>query len=303
MRQFVEDMWYKPRWYHWAVSLIFLPLSVIWATVMMARRFLATPKNFSIPIVSVGNLQVGGTGKTPFVIALASKFRDAWVVSRGYGRDSKGLVWVSDKGKILASVKTSGDEAYLIASMLKEHSVVVSEDRVSGIEFAKQKGAKVILLDDGFSQVAIDKLEILLFPNTIPNRLPMPSGPYREWWWLAKKGHIVAIEQRDFQREVTFDNLTSRMVLVTAIANPQRLDKYLPQGVVAKYYLPDHAYFNKEHLLSLLSEYRATSLLVTQKDSVKIEDFKLPISVIKLKLNLKKKLLDEVENYIKGYTK
>lgn len=301
MRQFVEDLWYAPKWYHWIVAVFLSPFALFWASGMAVRRWSIEPKDFSIPIVSIGNLQVGGTGKTPFCIALASYFDGVFVVSRGYGRQSKGLVEVSRNGEILCDVAMSGDEAFLIASMLPQGSVIVSEDRVAGIHRAKENGAKMIFLDDGFNQVGIKKYEILLMPYATPNILPMPSGPYREWWWYKNRGDIIATEGIDFAREVVLEGLTPRMILVTAIANPSRLDRYLPQGVVAKYYLPDHAYFDEDALLALLDKYDATSLLVTQKDSVKMGLFKLPISLIKLKLNLKEELIAQVKNYIKGY--
>jgi tetraacyldisaccharide 4'-kinase len=68
-----------------------------------------------IPIISVGNLTVGGSGKTPFVIELCKLLDSPCVVSRGYGRRSKGVVVVSRNGTILCGVKESGDEAMLIA--------------------------------------------------------------------------------------------------------------------------------------------------------------------------------------------
>jgi tetraacyldisaccharide 4'-kinase len=91
------------------------------------------------------------------------------------------------------------------------------------------------------------------------------------------------------------------MVLVTAISNPNRLDAYLPEGVVYKVYLEDHAYFEEEKLKILLSEHEAQSLLVTQKDVVKMQDFKLPISEMKLKLEINESIFTQVEEYIKGY--
>ena len=61
-------------------------------------------KDFGIPIVSVGNLIVGGSGKTPFVITLASRFKNVTIISRGYGRKSQGLVEVSQNGEVLVDV-------------------------------------------------------------------------------------------------------------------------------------------------------------------------------------------------------
>ena len=88
------------------------------------------------------------------------------------------------------------------------------------------------------------------------------------------------------------------MILVTAIANPSRLDEYLPDGVIHKEYMNDHAYFDKEMLSSLLDKHKASSLLVTQKDLVKIKDFKLPISQIQLELEIKNDVFVAIDKYI-----
>ena len=301
MRAFFEEMFFRPKWYHYPVILVLLPFSLVYGIAMSVRRMLVSKKEFGIPIVSVGNLIVGGSGKTPFVIALAEVFEDVVVISRGYGRKSKGLIEVSSKGQLLVDVAQSGDEPMLMAQSLPNASVIVSEDRELAIALAKKKGAKCIILDDGFNRVEIAKYEILLEPKKIYNYLPFPAGAFREFWFNKKYADIVAKEQESFTREVTFDNLRSKMLLVTAISNPGRLDSYLPEGIVHKVYLEDHAYFEEEMLEKLLTEYEAESLLVTQKDMVKMKGFKLPISQMKLKLEIKESIFMQVEEYIKGY--
>jgi tetraacyldisaccharide 4'-kinase len=268
---------------------------------MSLRRLVTFQKEFGIPIISVGNLIVGGSGKTPFVIALATRLEGVFIISRGYGRKSKGLVEVSSKGNILVDVTQSGDEPMLIAQSLSGASVIVSEDREIAIGLAKNKGAKCIILDDGFNRVEIEKFEILLEPEQIKNYLPFPAGAFREFWFNKKYADIVAKEGESFHRQVEFENLKPKMVLVTAISNPNRLDAYLPDGVVEKIYLEDHAYFEEEKLKRLLSECDAQSLLVTEKDAVKMQDFKLPISEMKLKLEIKEIIFTQVDKYIKGY--
>jgi tetraacyldisaccharide 4'-kinase len=253
---------------------------------MLIRRISATREEFSIPILSVGNLIVGGSGKTPFVIELASRYPDTTIISRGYGRLSRGLVKVSSNGLILSSVEESGDEAMLMAISLPYSSVIVSEDRKEAIRVAIDDGAKQIILDDGFNRVDIDKYEVLLEPNHIRNRLPFPAGPLREFASVKRYADMILVEGIDFKRVVSFSNLTPKMLLVTAISHPQRLDRYLPDGVVDRYYLADHAYFDEDELRELMDSCGANSLLVTQKDMVKMSGFKLPLSIIKLKLDI-----------------
>jgi len=293
-----EEMLFHPKWYHYPAILLLLPLSLLYGTWMLFRRRFSTKKDFGIPIVSVGNLIVGGSGKTPFAIALASRYGNVAVISRGYGRQSRGLVEVSRKGEILVSVEESGDEAMLMAVSLPDASVIVSEDRHRAIDLAKEQGAELIILDDGFNRVEIKKFEILLEPAKISNFFPFPAGPFREFVWSRNYADIVLEEGKDFEREVSYGNLKEKMLLVTAIADPQRLDSYLPPGVVAKVYLEDHAYFDEASLAEEMYAYGAQSLLVTQKDHVKMKGFKLPISQIKLKLNIKEEVFTKIERYI-----
>lgn len=301
MRAFFEVMFFSPKWYHYLVTILLSPLSLVYGTVMFIRR-VVTPKNhFTLPIVSVGNLQVGGSGKTPFVIALASRYEDVTIISRGYGRQSVGLVEVSYKGKVVVDVKQSGDEPMLMAESLPNASVIVSENRTIAIELAMREGAKLIILDDGFNKVDIEKFEILLEPTCIPNSLPFPSGPLREFAFTKRYANIVAKEQRDFKRVVEYENLSDTMLLVTAISNPKRLDAYLPKGVVGNIYLEDHAYFDEAILKAEMSAHGASSLLVTEKDAVKMKEFKLPLSLMKLRLELDDTLFIEVDRYIKNF--
>jgi len=296
-----EQILFAPKWYHYLTILILLPVALCYGIFMLLRRILTSKKSFDIPIVSIGNLIVGGSGKTPFVIALASKYKDVTIISRGYGRKSKGLLKVSQKGEILTLVEESGDEPMLMAHSLPNASVIVSEDRHKAIKLAKEEGAKLVILDDGFNRVEIEKYEILLKPEMIRNHLPFPAGPFREFGFAEKYADIVAKEGEDFVRKVSFKDLMPKMLLVTAISNPHRLDRYLPEGVVQKVYLEDHAYFEEEELQRLMKECGAQSLLVTQKDAVKMQGFKLPLSIMKLKLEIKNEIFTQVDVYIKGY--
>jgi len=301
MRAFFEAMFFSPKWYHYLVMILLFPLSLVYGMVMFLRRVITVKKHFSIPIVSVGNLQVGGSGKTPFVIALASRYEDVTIISRGYGRQSTGLVEVSYSGKVVVDVNQSGDEPMLMAHSLPHASVIVSEERSLAIELAMREGAKLIILDDGFNRVELGKYEILLEPLCTPNTLPFPAGPLREFVFTKRYADIVLKEEKDFQRVVAYENLSDAMLLVTAISNPSRLEVYLPTGIVGKIYLEDHAYFDENELKAQMLAYGAKSLLVTQKDAVKMQEFKLPLSLMKLELEIDDTLFMEVDRYIKNF--
>ncbi len=269
---------------------------------MRLRRLIIKSEEFDIPIISIGNLLVGGSGKTPFVIALASRYEESTIISRGYGRLSRGLIEVSRDGEILCDVETSGDEAMLMAKLLPNCSVIVSEDRKDAVRKAVNDGAKLIILDDGFNRVDIRKFEIILEPSKIINSFVFPAGPMREFSFTKKYADVVLKEDRDFTRIVSFSNLKDKMLLVMAISNPKRLIPYLPKnGIIAKKILPDHAYFDEEVILTLLRDSGADSLLVTQKDVVKIEKFMLPLSIMHLRIEIKKPILKEIDEYINLY--
>ena len=299
--EFFEQMFFTPKIYHIPIIILLLPLSIIYGIFMSIRRVITVQKEFDTPIISVGNLIVGGSGKTPFTIALARRYEGVFIISRGYGRQSQGLVCVSDCGEILTTVESSGDEPMLMAQSLPKASVIVSEDRQKAIRVAQTKGAKLIILDDGFNRVDIVKFEILLEPKEIKNPLPFPAGAFREFYFNRYYADIVVKEDREFQRVVSFVDLTPKMILATAISNPQRLEPYLPKGVVHKYYLEDHAYFDEDELKRLLSKHQATSILCTQKDIVKMQNFQLPLSQMKLKFVINQDIFIRVDEYIKGY--
>ena len=300
MVSFFERLFFKPTLLDWVLILLLSPLSIFYALLMLLRRLLTFKKAYSIPIISIGNLTVGGSGKTPFVIALAKQYSNAVIISRGYGRRSKGLIEVSKKGKILVDVFNAGDEPMLMATSLKNASVIVSENREIAIEKAIKEGSEIIFLDDGFNRVNIKKYEILLFPSSIRNYMPFPSGPFRECFCMKSLADLSLVENRDFKRVVEILNPTKKMLLVTAISNPERLNNFLPTNIVDRVYLEDHAYFNEDELKEKMLKTGATSLLVTQKDEVKMQGFKLPLSVMQLELEIKNEVLEKINRYIEN---
>lgn len=277
---------YSPSFAQKILALLLFPCSLLYCSLATLNRKLKKPRKYPIPIISIGNLTAGGSGKTPLTIALAGHFSDSCVILRGYGRQSKGLYIVSQKGQILCDVTLSGDEAMLLAKKLQNSSVIVSEDRHLGIQKALEMGCRRIFLDDGFRH-AIDKFDILIKPATAPYfPFCLPAGIYRESPLAYQNADMVLQEGKDFSRQVSIKNPTQVMILVTAIANPERLDPYLPENVIARQIYPDHAFFNEEKLKNLLEKHQATSILTTEKDMVKMENFTLPTSLLVLTLKI-----------------
>jgi tetraacyldisaccharide 4'-kinase len=261
----------------------------------MKNRFkLTNAQDFGIDIVSVGNLSVGGSGKTPLVTALAQKYEKSAVILRGYGRHSKGLYVVKDFNNILCDVDVSGDEAMIYAQKLAKSIVIVSEDRKIAILQAKEMGAKIIFLDDAYSKHNIKKLDILIDVKS-KNNYCLPSGPFRERLWQNKEAIIIK-DGVDFKRNVILKDKCDKMSLITAIARPSRLDSYLPD-VVSKNYFEDHHKFLKGELEEVLKRDNSESILVTYKDFVKVQDFSLPLSLLDLSVEVDKKVFEIIDNY------
>ena len=171
----------SPAWL--ALGVILAPLSMLYTFIVYLKRLFAKPQSFKIPIISVGNLTLGGSGKTPLVRALFKEFNPrlkTCIILRGYGRKSRGLLEVALGGRILCDVGQSGDEAMEYALFLRGANVIVSEDRAAGILRAQTLGFELVILDDGFSKFNIAKFDVLLKPEPAP-KLPfcLPFAAYR----------------------------------------------------------------------------------------------------------------------------
>ncbi len=256
-------------------------------------------EDFDIAVLSIGNLSVGGSGKTPVVCALASRYESVAIVLRGYGRKSQGLYVVSDAKQILCDVDISGDEAMIYAHKVPHAVVIVSENRKEGIQKAKELGVKLVFLDDAYSKHDIKKLDFIIEVKSSHNNC-LPSGPFRERLWNSKEAYILK-EGKDFKRIVELKNKSDKMSLVTAIARPSRLDQFLPK-VLSKNYFEDHHFFTKKELLDILHKDRSDSLLMTYKDFVKVESFKLPVSLLDLEVEVNENIFKIIDNYKENYS-
>ena len=154
-----------------------------------------------VPVISVGNLVIGGTGKTPLVVYLARRLvsdgHRVVVVSRGYGRVGRRPLIVSRGERALVGWRDSGDEPALIAMLARGAGVVVAARRADGVRTAVAKlGADVILLDDGMQHVQLGRdLDIVAVDARTPfgNGHLLPAGPLREHpLGIARAGLVVA---------------------------------------------------------------------------------------------------------------
>lgn len=296
---------FKPTILDKIITFLLLPLSLIYYLITIYKKRKNTFIDFNMKIISIGNIVSGGSGKTPFCISLVNnlilnEYKNIFVVLRGYGRESKGLLVVGLQGKILTNVKSSGDEAMLIAQKTKAN-VIVSEDRVLAIRKAKEMGAEIIILDDGY-RFNFKKFDILLKPRERPYfNFVLPSGYYRFPPSYYAKCDLCLEETKDYYREVQVLDPTKKMLLITGIATPQRLEYFLKdyeENIVGKIYLKDHANLIAKRFKKLYKKYDAHSVLVTQKDYVKCGKFDLKFSILDMNLIINDDVLEKIYIYL-----
>lgn len=267
----------------------------------------------AVPVVSVGNISVGGTGKTPFVHEVVRELlalgRRPAVVSRGYGRRSSGQVVVSDGSRILATVQEAGDEVLLHAETLRI-PVIADADRVAGAQTAIARfDVNVIVLDDGFQhrRLVRDCDIVLLDRATLDRPVLLPVGRLREPLSSLLRADVlcgvggvacsdipgvyrrtaVCVEARTVA--ATLSDVRTHVpvtpeqagtpLVVSGIARPERLYASLAeQGISAGHRIAfaDHyRYRNKDAdtLLRLCRARGCTSIVTTEKDAVKLREY------------------------------
>jgi tetraacyldisaccharide 4'-kinase len=196
------------------MCLLLLPLalfSYVYGTAMLVRSWLYRAgvfKSFSIPcrVITVGNITVGGTGKTPTVSLLArSLFERGFkvaVVTRGYlGTKTKSPLIVSDGAQVLASCTEAGDEAVMLAAKLSGIPIIACRNRVAaGKHACVMFGADIVLLDDGFQHLQLRRdLDVVLVNAADPfgNGSLLPRGILREPFSALKRAGIIVLTKAD----------------------------------------------------------------------------------------------------------
>ena len=293
----IDKLWYTRHPLRW----VLFPLSCVYqAFVVLRRAYLQKfrQQHCSVPIIVVGNITVGGVGKTPLVIAIAQKLcaqgLRVGIVSRGYGATVKHFpheVMLSDEANNV------GDEPLLLA-IKTGAPVVIAPNRVSAVRYLLDKyDSQVIISDDGLQHYWMGRaIEIAVVDGVraLGNGLCLPAGPLREAKSRLKQVDMVVVNGGD---GVQFPDLQSfyhmqlrpgqltrvldgkrsdmtqlpKMVAaIAAIGNPSRFFETLTSlGVSFKAYpFPDHHSFRPEELQ--LSE---KTMVMTEKDAVKCKAF------------------------------
>ncbi|HDP68501.1 MAG TPA: tetraacyldisaccharide 4'-kinase [Candidatus Marinimicrobia bacterium] len=173
------------------ISLI--PFAGIYGIAIIIRNRLydggwLTQQKINVPVISVGNITAGGTGKTPFVIALANWLTQLGyspgIISRGYKRKSRGQQIVKNRGKVLLTPSVAGDEPFLIADQTERTVVITDTDRCAAAETAVNRyGCDILIADDAFQHRRLQRnLDIVLWDIELdPNSCRLlPAGRLRE---------------------------------------------------------------------------------------------------------------------------
>ncbi len=272
------------------------PLSAVFGAAVRARNEFYDRGTLHVhklqgPVVSIGNLSAGGTGKTPFLILLGELLKQRSVLfdvlSRGYRRQTKGVALVDPAG----SAMQFGDEPLLIARRLGV-PVIVGEDRYAGGVYAEQTfGPQLHLLDDGFQhrRLARDFDIVMLTPTDVRDSL-LPAGRLREpLSSLARADAVVLsgnlpdesvphfVKRRwRVQRSIFAPPIKDACVAFCGIARPEPFFSQLQQAglkVVATQRFRDHHAYNGEDirkLLQLRNSNRASAFITTEKDAVNL---------------------------------
>jgi tetraacyldisaccharide 4'-kinase len=267
-------------------------------------------RHLARPVISVGNLVVGGSGKTPLVAEIARHLLAAGehpvILSRGYGRrrPADGVVVVSDGRRTQAPAEESGDEPQMLARALAGVPVLVSPDRyLAGCLAERRFGCTVHLLDDGFQRLQLARdINLLVMAKGDLEESLLPFGRLREPLDAARAADalIVAGDQADVEAVASQTGVTlafrvhlrqgeprflnepgpitgRRVVAVAGIARPARFFDALRSGgwdVVRELAFRDHHWFSRRDLQAIertAADAEAGLILTTEKDAARLE--------------------------------
>ena len=295
----------KPKFWNRPIgifSLLLLPFSLITVIIIYIKKKLTNTQKFNIPIVCVGNIYLGGTGKTPLSIMLANELSEAGkkpVILRKYYKSHK-------------------DEYNLIKKNFK--NLIVCKKRAHGLIEAEKLNYDVAILDDGFQDYTIRKdLNIICFNGNqlTGNGLVLPSGPLRENLSSLKQADIVMINGNKnayFEKKIlkinkdinifysnykpininTFKN--KKLCAIAGIGNPENFFELILENnlnIEKKIIFTDHYEIEKNEIQSILdqAEKNDQQIIMTEKDFFKVENYNLKkIDYLKITLEIEEKI-------------
>ena len=264
--------------------------------------------SFSLPVIAVGNLSVGGTGKTPHIEYLIRLLENKKVatLSRGYGRKTKGFILADEK----ATALSIGDEPFQFFSKFKEITVAVDADRRHGIEELQEKiHPEIILLDDAFQHRKVKAgFYILLtdYSNLFSEDYILPFGNLREPSFGKKRANVIIVTKcPDDISEIAMQNIRKELnvdvpvffskivydtflwnnnqkikneevqeskLIVAGIANPTSFINFLKKDTDDVLLFPDHHSFSEKDVETILTTAKGRKIVTTEKDYMRLQD-------------------------------
>lgn len=292
MSSFIEQSWYGKHPLQWLLS----PFAGVYRAVIAARRFYLerfVQMDSPVPLIVVGNITVGGVGKTPLVIELAHRLQQkglkVGIVSRGYGAAIKNFPYAVQLDDLAEKV---GDEPLLLAQRTR-CPVIIAPKRIQAVRYlVEHYQSQVILSDDGLQHYRMGRaIEIAVIDGTrgLGNGFCLPAGPLREPAERLKQVDFIVVNQGCWDNaypmvlkpgkitQLSTGNvidepevLNGNWEAVAAIGNPQRFYSTLSQlGIefdTCSY--PDHYQFKPHDL-----DYLKSRIVMTEKDAVKCRSF------------------------------
>ena len=292
-------------------SVLLFPVSLLIKVLSLFKRFLIKTNQSSIPIICVGNIYLGGTGKTPLCIEIFSILKNL----------NMNPVFVRKK------YDSFQDEADLQKQV---GPVYQNKKRIEAVKEALQNKANVAILDDGFQDFSINKnLSIVCFNKKqwVGNGLTIPSGPLRESLSALKRANCVVIngeKNRDIENKIFSKNKeikifytkyraknisefkNKKVIAFAGIGNPDNFfdllkDNKIDIGEEIKF--PDHHEYSEETLENLINKAKENNniLLTTEKDYFRIaENYKQNISFLKIEVEIENRnqFIDQIKKII-----
>ena len=308
-------------------SYLLSPLGWLYQWATFLNLSIKKPQSVDKPVICIGNLTAGGTGKTPVSISFAQLLKELgkkpFFVSRGYGGNLHNVMVDTNKH----SPQEVGDEPLLLA---RQAPVIVNPNRFEGAKLAIKNGADIIVMDDGFQNPTIYKDKNIIIIDGkygIGNGFLLPSGPLRETFSSAIKRTDFVIMLGDdkqnitdkikkYNKKIIFSqikeiknniNINDKYIAFCGIGRPQKFFDSLKKSkynVIKEISFEDHCEYNENILdnIFLTVKENNAKIITTEKDYVKIPlKYKKDIEVLKIKVSfnnideLKEILLNEKE--------
>jgi len=292
-------------------SILFFPVSLLIKALSILRRCIIKKNKASIPVICVGNIYLGGTGKTPLCVEVFSILKNLNM----------------NPAFIRKEYKSFQDEINLLK---KTGSVFQSKSRIEAIKDAIINGANIAILDDGFQDFSIKKnLSIVCFNEKqwIGNGLTIPSGPLRESLSELKRADIVVvngeknkeIEHKIFEKNKKIkifyskykpENINEiekkKVIAFAGIGNPGNFFNLLRENdinIVEEIKFSDHHKYSKKEMKNLISKSNKDNaiLLTTEKDYFRIDNDEkkyIKFLKVKVKIDTRDKFIEEIKKFI-----